>query len=54
MQPRLLYKFVDWQDKCDEADDESSRPEPAHVGFTMTGNENFASELVRPLELDPQ
>jgi len=24
MQRRLLYKFVDWQDKYDEADDDSS------------------------------
>ena len=37
MQRRLLYKFVDWQEKCDEAGDESSRRESAHVGFTMPG-----------------
>ena len=36
MQRRLLYKFVDWQEKCED-DDESYRREPAHVGFTMTG-----------------
>jgi hypothetical protein len=44
MQRRLLYKFVDWQDKCDEVGDESSRPEPAGVGFIIIGNKNLASE----------
>jgi hypothetical protein len=26
MQRRLLYKFVDWQDKCDEVDGKSFSP----------------------------
>jgi hypothetical protein len=33
MQRRLLYKFVDWQDKYDEAGDDSSPPESAGIGF---------------------